>query len=177
METGGFDYREARRYCMSYGMKVAVWWCASFLCNMLGMRYPLLGNLGLVAGIFSIWYAGRLLRGFNRQSGQRSMLRTWWMAMLTYVFATLCTTLVQYLYFRFWDGGAFLEQMRQALEMPAYRQLFNGISDEELREAFAVFGDAPRLTYRMFLLNIALGLVLSLPTMLIGVSGLNKKKG
>ncbi len=176
MGTTNFDYKEARRYCMSYGMKIALCWSATFLCSMYGMRVVLLSDVGLVIGLYSVYYAGRLIRDYNKENDNSSMLRTWWMSFLTYIFAALCTTLVEYLYFRYLDGGMLAERLEMALQIPAYRQMFEELSGEDFEQAMAVFSNPSQLAYGMFMLNVTLGFILSIPTMMIGCIGLKKEK-
>ncbi len=163
-----FDYKEARRRCMGFGLRVALCWCAAFLCMMAGMRVPLLGNLGLIVGLVSVFVAGRLVRRLNEETGQGSLLRTWWMAMLTYLFATLLTTLVEFLYFRYVDNGQMATMMETVLDTEAYRPLLQGMDEASLRQSVKLMRDARMMAYSFFLMNMTLSLVLSLPTMLLG---------
>ncbi len=176
MGTPGFDYREARSYCMNYGLLVGTCWSASFLCTMWGQGHPFVGNLGLLIGLVSIYYAGRLIRGYNVESGNRGWLRTWWMSCLTYLFATMLTAVVQYVYFRYFDGGMLVRQMEQVMQMPQYKQLFAGVDEGALQQALVSLNSPTQLTVRFFSMNILLGLVLSIPTLLIAGTGLNKKQ-
>ncbi len=175
MDTPSFDYKEARSYCMNYGLLVGLCWSASFVCAMWGQRHPFVGNLGLLIGLLSIYYAGRLIRGYNRESGNSAWLRTWWMSFLTYIFATLLTAVVQYIYFRFIDNGMLLQQTEEVMHLPQYEQLFEGFDEKAVQQALSTFTSPTQLTFRFFSLNILLGLVLSIPTMLIGNTKLKKE--
>lgn len=176
MRTNAYDYREARRLSMNFGMRTAVWWSISFLCTMYGVRYPILANLGVFIAIFSVYYAGRLIRWYNQQIGYAPAFNTWWLALITYFFATLSTTLVQYIYFRFLDKGMMLQQMEQFMQMPEYRQLLQGFSKADIQQSMELMKSPAQMTYAVFLFNIFLGLLLSFPTMLIGIIHVNKKQ-
>ena len=176
MNAPSFDYKEARKYCMNFGMRVAFLWSISFLCSMYGSKYPLLSILGFFFGLYSIFFAGRLIRWYNQQAPSPArFLRSWWMALLTYFFATLATTLVQYIYFRFLDHGMLLSQVELIMNTPEYSQLLQGINEEEFKQSMTIMSNPSQMTYSMFLMNMTLGLILSLPTSLIGYIGLNNK--
>ncbi len=176
MPAPNFDYKEARSYCMNYGLLVGLCWSASFICTILGPEHPFVGNLGLLIGLVSIYYAGRLIRGYNLESGNRSWFRTLWMSCLTYLFATMLVAVVQLVYFRYFDGGRLMMQMEQVMQMPQYKQLFSGVDEKAMQEALATLNSPTQLTVRFFSMNILLGLVLSIPTMLIAGMGLKKKQ-
>jgi len=161
-------------------MRVALCWVVSFLCSMYGVRYLILGNLGLLIGIYSIYYAGKLIRDYNRQAEVKThFMQAWWMALLIYFFATLCTTFAQFIYFRFIDNGMMAQTMnetlKQMMEIPQYKELLNGASKQDIKQAIAAMGNPTQVTYMFFISNTMLGLILSLPTALIGNFRTNNK--
>ncbi len=177
MDSPVFDYKEARRQCMRFGLRVGVCWTLSFLLTVWGMRYPLVGDCGLFVGLLSVWYAGRLLRGYAWSLGGIPWMRAWWMAMLTYVFVSLLTTFLQFVYLRWLDGGFFAEAMERALMTPSYRRLIEGYGGGDMDELMGALGDVSRMTYGFLVFNLMLGLVLSLPTAVMARFGLGRGRG
>ncbi len=169
MERSDFNYREARRECMGFGLRIGLCWSVSFLCSMYGTRAALAGNVGLLIGLFSVYYTVRLIRGYGARTMRGvSFMQAWWMAFLTHIFATMCTAVVQYAYFRYLDGGAFAGQMELAMQVPAYKRLTEGISEEDMEQMMTTLASPSQLAYRMLLFDMALGFVLSVPAALFG---------
>ncbi|MCD8266168.1 MAG: DUF4199 domain-containing protein [Prevotellaceae bacterium] len=176
MDTQGFDFRDARRQCMGWGLRAAVWWSASFIATVLAFRYPVLGNVGLLIGLLSVWRVGYIIKRYNWECGNTGWMRTWWMSFLTYIFCALATTLVQYLWFRFLDNGMLAHEMELMLQVPAYKELLERMNSTDTDSIRAALGNLSWLTYSFLTVNISLALVLSLPTMVFARMGLGKRR-
>ncbi len=175
MDTQGFDFRDARRQSMGFGLRAGVWWSGSFLCTVLAFRYPVLGNVGLLIGLLSVWRVGYLIKKYNWETGNTGWLRTWWMSFLTYIFCALVTTLVQYLWFRFYDNGMLAHEMELMLQVDAYRETLERMHSADMDSMRAALTNPSLLTYSFLTVNISLALVLSLPTMVLARIGLSKR--
>ncbi len=175
MGTSTTDLNEARKYCMNFGMRVAVLWIAAFLCSMYGYKIPLLGPLSPLFVLFSAFYAGRLIQGFNQTIDSPRFLRTWWMAMLVFFYAGLCSTLAEFIYFQYIDNGALASQFSQIMNMPEYKPVLDAFGKEVLDQVLSLYSKPLELTKGAFMFNILLGLALSLPTALIGSVNRSKR--
>ncbi|MCD7722306.1 MAG: DUF4199 domain-containing protein [Prevotellaceae bacterium] len=176
MDTQGFDFRDARRHCMGWGLRAALWWSGSFLCTVLAFRYPVLGNVGLLIGLLSVWRVGYLIKKYNWETGNTGWLRTWWMSFLTYIFCALVTTLVQYIWFRFYDNGMLAHELELMLQVDAYRETLERVGTADIDTMTAALGNLSMLTYGFLTVNISLGFILSFPTMVFARMGLSKRR-
>ena len=173
MEKKEFDAQTARDYCMQYGLVVGVLCSASFLCSMYGTAYLLLGHVGNLLGIVAFVTAGTLIRHYGRQMGRLTFGRSCYMAMLTYVFAIMVVAVVQYVYFRFLDGGRLGEQVLQVLQMPEYRQWMQQMVpgqdlDELMDQMIRMTHQPERITLQLMWMNLVFALMLLVPTALMG---------
>lgn len=164
MNTDRFDFREARRQCMLFGLRVALLWSGSFLCSMYAPQWFLLSWLGLGLGVYSLFAAARMIRDYNQEVSNFSLTKTGWMILITYFYTTLLTTLIQYVYFRFLDSGQLLANIEMARQVPAYRDLFQNMNWEAAK---AVLSNPAQIAYSLFLYNALLGALLTLPTLLL----------
>ena len=62
------SYRQLRAYAAQYGAIVGLIWIVSFAFYIVGLTHPLIGNIGLLIGIFSVVAAGFLVEGKGRLS-------------------------------------------------------------------------------------------------------------
>lgn len=173
-----FSYGKARAYAGQYGAWVGALWIASFCCYMGGLTQPWLANLGLLIGFISLLFTGMLLRGFYRQVAPLSFFRAWWMAWLVFLYASLLTAVVQYVYFRFIDNGRLINTYSALFEKPESRELLAAMLPEQdpeaaIRQALELLGSLSpiEITFEWMLYNIFLGFILALPVAQIGITG------
>lgn len=148
------------------GLAVGALWTLSFVLYMQGLRLPLLTLASLALGLFSVRPAARWAATAPRRL-------VWPLAMATYFCATLVTTLMQYLYFRFLDGGQFLATLHEALRMPEMQPMLHSLPPGTIEQALSAFAQPAVLAVNFFWGNLMAGLVLSLPTLVVA---LNKQK-
>lgn len=171
----------AHEYCRRFGLMAGGAWSLSFLLAMWGLSSPLMGNLGTIVGLLSVVLVGRLLQRFRLEVFPTTYRQTWWMAIVTYGCATLVTALVQYLYFRFLDHGQLYNFFVAMLENPEYKQLLlqasHGLTVKEIEKMMSETMLSPTaMTLTLLWYNIILGLILSIPSALIGMRKGNKIK-
>lgn len=176
MET--FSYSKARAYAGQYGAWVGALWIASFCCYMGGLSQPWLANIGLFIGFFSLIFTGILLRGFRRSVAPLSFLRAWWMGWLCFLYASLLTAAVQYVYFRFVDNGRLINAYTTLFEQPENRQLLAAMmpgedADMAIGQVLELLGSLSpiEITVEWMIYNIFLGFILAVPVALIGITG------
>lgn len=174
MNTDTFDFREARRQCMNFGLRVAILWSASFLCSMYAPKMFLLSWLSLGLAFYSLLATARMIRDYNRLVARPTWLRSGWMIFITYFYATLLTTLVQYIYFRFLDNGQLASNIEALWQLPAYQNLAQRV---EWETAKAMITSPTQMTYSLFIYNAFLGAFLTLPTLLLAQGMRQKTKG
>lgn len=151
------------------GLWVAVLWSGSFLCYMWGLTHPWLSVVSLFLGVYSVVPAGRaagLYRAFAPEGGRRRYM--WLQIMIIYLFATLLTTLVQYLYFRYLDGGQLMATFQKSLALPEMRQMVDTLPEGTVDQCLRTLADPAALAFNCFTANVMLSLLLSLPALMYG---------
>lgn len=173
-----FSYGQARNYAAQYGVWVGAMWIASFFCYMGGLTRPLLANMGLLVVLLSLLFMGLLLRSFRRRVAPLKFFRAWWMAWLTFLYASLITAIAQYLYFRYLDGGRLLNTYVALFKQPESRQMLAAMmpgqdTDALIQQTLNLLGSLSpiEITIELMMYNIFLGLLLALPVALIGITG------
>lgn len=127
MEEKGFNYAQARAFAGQYGLIVGALWIASFGCAMYSFDYMLLGHVGNLCALLSLFVEVRLLKQFQREVTPLSGMRRWWMAWNISMYAALLTSFAQFLYFRFIDGGHLLASFNRMMEQPEYKELMESM--------------------------------------------------
>lgn len=166
------------------GLFVGAMWIASFVCSMYSLRNPICGYVGNTIALLSVFALYMVVVRYRVFVGPLRFGGCWRLSWLTCVFAGLLTTLAQYLYFRFLDGGRMLESISLLFENDQYKQaleqMMPGVKSEEmLRMLQSVsIGD---LTIQMWLFNLFISLPLSLVAALFGtlknIDHLQKRDG
>lgn len=152
-------------YAGRCGLLIGVMWIISFVCSARSLSTPLLGYAGNTVALLSLY---ALYLTVVRYRAFVAPLN-WWgsckMAWLTCIFAGLLTTLAQYLYFRFLDGGHLLAAMTELVHneqyMQAMQQLMPGITPDELTRMLGsiTIGD---MTLNLWMFNLMLSLPMSM---------------
>lgn len=177
-----FDYMGARAYTSRHGLVIGGMWIASFAFFIMGLSHPLAGNLCLLAGIMSVVTAGWYIRRW-RAASPLSFMQAVWMSLQFYVYASLLMAAAQYVYFRYMDNGMLADTVEQAMNIPGYREMLAAMLpgedvDTVTAQAVENFRSSSPINTTVSLLfnNLVLGVFLTLPTLLIGLTGKAGKK-
>ena len=170
-----YTEKDSSRGHMDYagrcGLLVGGMWTVSFLCSIYSLSYPLLGYAGNTVALLSL-YALYLVvvryRAFVAPLRLPGCLKVAW---LTCLFAGLLTTLAQYLYFRFLDGGHLVSAMAELLNNEQYRealkQMMPGV---DLRQMVDMLGNIKMgdMVLNLWVFNIFLSFPISLLAGILG---------
>ena len=108
-------------------------------------------------------------------------------SILLYFYAALLLSAACYVYFQFFDNGAFIDgylqgldspEVKEAFKMESMRQLTDGKGLDDMKNVLETMQSVSPVTYAANLLdiNIFLGLILSLPASLLAVRRTAKSK-
>ena len=128
MSNEAFNYAAARSLAARSGLYVGVLWTGSFLCSIFSLDHLVLGYVGNLLALFSLFTLVAILRNHGRRTPGFTFLRRWWVAWNTCMYASLLTTFCQYLYFRFLDGGRMMQSLAAMLEKPEYQEVLQAVS-------------------------------------------------
>ncbi|MCM1109532.1 MAG: DUF4199 domain-containing protein [Clostridium sp.] len=177
-----FDYKEARSYTARNGLAVGGMWIASFSLFIMGLHNPLAGNLSLIAGVGSVVLAGWIVRSYRRMNSLNT-LQAFWMSFNLYLYASLLMAAAQYVYFRYLDNGMLMAAIETVMDTPEYKEMMKKLMPDEntedvMTQALDNFRAVTPIQLTMSLLfnNFILGLMLCLPTSLIGMTGKSDNK-
>ena len=128
-------------FAQRLALQLSAFWTASFLCSMFSYRYAWLGILCPVLALYSLFVLSRGIAFYHIVNEVHSFVKRVFLGIMTCLFCTLVTTLVQYMYFAFVDGGRMMAAMLQLLEIPQYSQLIANMNPampmEEVIETFS----------------------------------------
>lgn len=141
-------------------------WSVTFLLHMYGMRVPLLGLLGNLLGLFSIWTLYTNLLTYKMLFGNVPLRRMTALGVLICVMGCMLTALVQYCYFMFLDGGLFMSGIMTIMEQPEYDEALKGMmpagmGKEQLLKMIQEI-TVGELTLQMLVMNLVLSLPLGI---------------
>ena len=94
---------------------------------MYAFDHSLLGHIGNLCALLSLLVEIRLLKKFQHEIAPLSGMRRWWMAWNTSMYAALLVSFLQFLYFRFIDGGHLLASFCRIAEQPEYREMMESL--------------------------------------------------
>ena len=170
-----FDFQAARAYAYKYGAIVGLCWIISFLSFVNGLSTPFLADIGLVLGIASVFVAGNIIRFYHNARQELTFRRAWQMALTLFLCAAVLTAAAQYVYFQYMDHGTMAQAYEQILTAPEYQAHVQQIlpqqgSKDMIQEMIdLLYTITPiQMTIQLFIYNLFLGLLLSLPTALLG---------
>ena len=121
-----FEYIQLRAFARLDGAYLAILWVISFACIIVGLKAPFMGSIGTTLAILSPFFIYRRIQSFRDhiREGILSYWNGYVYSMSMFFYASLLLAVVQYIYFAFFDGGAFfnvsLEQARQILSAGQY---------------------------------------------------------
>lgn len=153
------------------GFYTGLCWSASFLIAMYSLTNPAWGFAGNLIAILSIWVAGVQLRAFQMllpaDAQPWSMGTCWQKSILVQLLAAVLCTFVQYIYFRFVDGGRLLTIMTETYNNPAFIDSMKEIMPEYKPEMILDMLSQislTTLTMNFLIINVILAFILSIPT-------------
>ena len=138
-------------------------WIASFAFVVMAPE-SIFGSLLALASPFVVgWRLGRF-RDVGRD-GIISFRRGYGYSVYTFLYASLLFALAQYLYFRFIDGGTFLQMLNDSVTTfgPLYEQY--GLKMQDLQQALAGMQSlsAVQWAFMLMMQNFFIGFILSIP--------------
>lgn len=155
------------------GLRVAAMWSVSFL--IVASTFPAVWcDLGYMIGILSFVTVGMNVRGIRRFVMPMSWLQGWVFTLLSFMGGVLITTLVQYVYFAFYDHGHFMAAMREVMLDERMIETLRTTGNEKLLEQMKESADmmqamTPRqLAISFFTSNTMIALAFSLISSLFG---------
>mgnify|MGYP004638605031 FL=1 len=175
-------FRQTNAFAMNYALPYGIYWIIGMLCFVNSL------NNSLFSLVFYFVFASTpvigymLLCRFRERvcDGVISFGRGYLFSLLLYFYAALLLAAACYVYFQFFDHGAFIDQylqmlnspeVKQAFEQESMKQLTDGRGLDDIKDIMEKMQSIPPVTYAANLLdiNIFLGLVLSLPASLLAV--------
>lgn len=175
--------RQTNAFAMLDGLLFGIYWCFGFLCAVKGVGGGGLSTLGMMVIIsapFLGCYFARRFENQVRQDEPVSYGKAYLYSALLYLYASIILALAAYAYFHWLDGGNFVSsyialqnapEMQQALHESGMQDFFdNAVAQSgfsSLEEMLRSIGPAD-IAASLFNVNIFLGLLLSLPTALVG---------
>ena len=161
------SYRQLRAYAAQYGAIVGLIWIVSFAFYIVGLTHPLIGNIGLLIGIFSVVAAGFLVRKFRHEISPLRFAQSWWMSILIYMYASLLMALAQYIYFAYIDGGYIVQAYSAIMSTPEATAMLKayGMSGQQLQESINLLAQTEPIyiVLNILSMNVTCGIILSLP--------------
>ncbi len=130
MSNDTFNYTEARSRAAQGALVMGALWTGSFLCAVSAFTHPALGHVGNLLAVVSVFVLVNALRNVGRGTTGFHFGRRWWMGWTTCMNASLLTTLCQYLYFRFLDGGRLMQSVTAMMETAEYREALKALSPD-----------------------------------------------
>ena len=120
-------------YAMQYGTYLGLLWCAmyaSFLAGFTSIFYTL---CFFALYISSPFYAAYLTKKYRKEVCNDSMpfTQAWLFLFIMYICASLLSAVTQFIYFRFFDNGYFVQMIQQMFELlNATPEISNEMSKE-----------------------------------------------
>ena len=107
---------------MKLGLGLGLYQIVKMVMFLLGMKATAAGMLFIVMALGVPFFAARLIRRFRDREcmGFLPFSVSWIITILTFLFATVLSSLAVYLYLRFIDNGAFSDAMVSGID--SYRQ-------------------------------------------------------
>ncbi len=172
------SYRQLRAFAAQYGTVVGLMWIVSFAFYIAGLTRPLVGNVSLVTWLLSVVVAGYLVRKFRSEVHPLRFWRSWWMAALMFMYASLLVAVAQFVYFRYIDDGLLVRTCSAVMQQPEAVAMMQSMmpgedAAEVIRQTIDLLGSISpiQLTAELLAYNLMLGFLLAFPAAWIGTSG------
>ena len=127
---------------------------------------PGMGLAGEIIGLMSIWVAGMQLRTHNLQG----IRQRWHRSLMVQLLAAVLCTFVQYIYFRYMDGGTFVQTIFDFYSNPENKavieQQYPGVNVQEVLKALCTI-ELSQLIMSFLIMNSLIAVLLSIPTMFV----------
>ena len=154
---------QVKGFARQDALLLAALWLASFAFIVMAPQ-SLFGSLLALATPFVLAWLLRRFRDRVRD-GVISFRRGYFYCVHCFVDASLIFALAQYVYFRFIDGGRFVQMISESVKIlePVYQQ--NGIQMESLRQATEQMSQLPpsQWVFTLLMQNVFIGFILSIP--------------
>ncbi len=125
-----------------------------------------MGLAGEIIGLMSIWVAGMQLRTHNLQG----IRQRWHRSLMVQLLAAVLCTFVQYIYFRYMDGGTFVQTIFDFYSNPENKtvieQQYPGVNVQEVLKALCTI-ELSQLIMSFLIMNSLIAVLLSIPTMFV----------
>lgn len=174
---------------MQWGAVFGLYWCLGFLFMIWGVDSPVARLLQLTVILSAPFLGIRLTRHFEhqvRRDAPVTFSRAYVFSLMMYFFASIVLAAVAYVYFSYFDHGSFIEKNIAQLEQPEAQAVLN---TPQMKQQLASLLEASgfkdlkemlrSVTPVMFVANIIdvnliIGILLSIPTALLGRTPLPK---
>lgn len=131
MTYNTYNNEIANKIAARLGLVVTGFWSLSFLIVVL--NFPsLLSDLGYMMGLLSIFIVGKNLRQIRKLVMPVSWLQGWMLCIMAFTGGALITTLVQFVYFAYFDHGHFMDAMQQTFLDPAMKEMMTSTGNQDL---------------------------------------------
>lgn len=173
------QFRQTNAFAMNYALFFGLYWIVGLLCFVKSPAYPILSFVFyfIFASIPVVGYI--LLKRFRDTvcGGKISFGRGYFFTVLIYFYAALILSLACFVYFAYFDHGAFFDSYIREFSSPEMKQIVDanggkfpaaGVSINEIKAAFEQIKSLSPTVYAANLLdlNIFFALILALPTAL-----------
>lgn len=154
---------QVKAYARQAGLILALLWIASFAFMVLAPN----SSVGSLLAMATPFFVGWLLKCFRHEalSGLLSFRRGLAFSCLTFFYASLVFALVQFLYFRFLDGGTFLSNIASQIDMLDKVYVEKGMPPTNLKDGVSLMLQLTpiQMAFTFMMQNVFIGGLLSLP--------------
>ncbi|MBR1656552.1 MAG: DUF4199 domain-containing protein [Prevotella sp.] len=111
------------------GLRFSVILIAAFLCMMGSFRQPLLNMLSMGLLIYAPFFVGRCVGKYRDRNlnGNISFGKAFFYAFQVFVCGIIILTFAQYIYFQYFDKGAFVNQYVEIFSNPEYKEMLQSL--------------------------------------------------
>ncbi len=110
-------------YASKYALFLGCMWIMSFVCSMQSLQHPILGHIGNFISLFSLYQLYAILITYRARIENIGFTKCWLLAWTICIFSGLLTSMVQYIYFQFFDNGQLITHMTTLMESDEYKEL------------------------------------------------------
>ena len=162
------EFAQLKAFARQDALLLAALWIASFALIVMSPQSMVGALLAFATPFVQGWLLGRFRD--RVRDGIISFRRGFVYCVYCFIYASLIFAVAQYVYFRFIDGGQFMQMLSESVRIiePAYRQ--NGLNTTALQQALEEMKSIPlsQWIFTLLLQNIFIGFILSIPIALWG---------
>lgn len=160
-------------YCAKvFGLQIAACWIASFVCTANAQSTPWLNIMGNAVGFYSLILLCRATSFWRHYAQSRSLVRGFFMALLTCLLASIVTAFAQYIYLLFIDGGRLMSGMLETLDQPDFTEMLKesqmGLTVDEMRDMLSQITINDMLRIMLFI-NVFISLAMAIPAAVVSL--------